>query len=143
MRINAQLTSNSAPTCERFSPCDLARRRKTLAHCLLWGVSWAHLQICANTAIHQSMFVPILILMRVYNLSSYICLLFRSSCFIFAQAMAFSWRGCSLPTIPPVGRRSPLLRTWGYVILRGSRDGSVGSAFGCEPMCCRFKSSRG
>ena len=25
----------------------------------------------------------------------------------------------------------------------GSRDGSVGSAFDCEPMCCRFESSRG
>ena len=35
----------------------------------------------------------------------------------------------------------PLFRTRGYVILRGSRDGSVGSAFDCEPMCCRFESS--
>ena len=41
--------------------------------------------------------------------------------------MAFSWRGCSLETIPPVGRRSPLLRTRGYVILWGNRGGSVGS----------------
>ena len=57
--------------------------------------------------------------------------------------MGFSLRGCSLPTIPPVGRRSPLLRTRGYVILRRSRDGSVGSAFDCEPMYCRFQSSRG
>ena len=30
-------------------------------------------------------------------------------------------------TIPPVGRRSPLLRTRGYVILRGNWGGSVGS----------------
>ena len=42
---------------------------------------------------------------------------------------AFSWWGCSLQTIPPVGRRSPLLRTRGYVILRGNRGGSVGNAF--------------
>ena len=59
------------------------------------------------------------------------------------MGMAFSWWGCSLPTIPPVGRRSPLLRTRGYVILWGSRDGSVGSVFDCEPMCCWFESSRG
>ena len=42
------------------------------------------------------------------------------------MGMAFSWRGCSLQTIPPVGRRSPLLRTWGYVILWENRGGSVG-----------------
>ena len=34
---------------------------------------------------------------------------------------------------PPVGRRSPLLRTQGYVILRGNRSGSVGSAFDSGP----------
>ena len=48
------------------------------------------------------------------------------------MGMAFSWRGCSLPTIPPPPlheRRSPLLRTRGYLILRGNRDGSAGSAF--------------
>ena len=45
------------------------------------------------------------------------------------MGMAFSWRGCSLPTIPPVGRRSPLLRTRGYVILSENRGGSVGRAF--------------
>ena len=49
----------------------------------------------------------------------------------------------SLPTIPPVGRRSPLLRTRGYVILRGGRDGSVGRALDCKPMCCPIESSRG
>ena len=54
--------------------------------------------------------------------------------------MAFSWRGCCLLTIPTVGRRSPLLRTRGYVILRGHRGGSVGSAFDSGPMCCRFES---
>ena len=42
--------------------------------------------------------------------------------------------------IPPVGRRSPLLRTRGYVILRGNWGGSVGSAFDSGPMCCRFES---
>ena len=36
------------------------------------------------------------------------------------MGLAFLWSGCSLPTIPPVGRRSPLLRTRGYVILQGS-----------------------
>ena len=51
--------------------------------------------------------------------------------------------GLSFTKIPPVGRRSPLLRTRGYVILcPGSRDGSVGSTLDCEPMCCRFESSR-
>ena len=34
------------------------------------------------------------------------------------MGMAFTWRGCSLPTSPPGGRRSPPLRTRGYVILR-------------------------
>ena len=56
------------------------------------------------------------------------------------MGMALSWRGCSLQTIPPVGRRSPLLRTRGYVILWGNRGGSVGSAFDSGPMCCRFES---
>ena len=56
------------------------------------------------------------------------------------MGMAFSWRGCSLQTISPVGRRSPLLRTRGYVILWGNRGGSVGSAFDSGPMCCRFES---
>ena len=56
------------------------------------------------------------------------------------MGMAFSWRGCSLQTIPPVGRRSPLLRTRGYVILWGNRGGSVGSAFDSVPMCCRLES---
>ena len=56
------------------------------------------------------------------------------------MGMAFSWRGCSLQTIPPVGRRSPLLRTRGYVILWGNRGGSVGSTFDSAPMCCRFES---
>ena len=41
------------------------------------------------------------------------------------MGMAFSWRGCSLQTIPPVGRRSPLLRTRGNVILWEKRGGSV------------------
>ena len=49
------------------------------------------------------------------------------------MGMAFSWRGCSLPTIPLVVRRSPLLRTQGYLILRGNRSGSVGSAFDSGP----------
>ena len=53
------------------------------------------------------------------------------------MGMAFSWRGCSLQTIPPVGRRSPLLRTRDYVVLPGNRGGSVGSAFNSGPMCCR------
>ena len=48
---------------------------------------------------------------------------------IGSMGMAFSWRGCSLQTIPPVGRRSPLLRTRGYVILWGKQGGSVGSTF--------------
>ena len=55
------------------------------------------------------------------------------------MGMAFSWRGCSLQTIPPVGRRSPLLRTWGYVILWENRGGSVGSAF--DPDRCVVGSS--
>ena len=56
------------------------------------------------------------------------------------MGMAFSWRGCSLQTIPPVGRRSPLLRIQGYVILWENRGGSVGSAFDSGLMCCRFES---
>ena len=52
--------------------------------------------------------------------------------------MAFSWRGCSLQTIPPVGRRSPLLRTRGYVILWENRGGSVGSTFDSGLMCFRL-----
>ena len=42
----------------------------------------------------------------------------------YIMGMAFSWRGCSLQIIPPVRRRSPLLRTWGYVILWENRGGS-------------------
>ena len=63
-------------------------------------------------------------------------------CFLLCGPMgiAFSWRGCSLQTIPPVGRRSPLLRTWGYVILWENRGGSVGSTFDSGLMCCRFES---
>ena len=56
------------------------------------------------------------------------------------MGMAFSWRGCSLQTIPLVGRRSPLLRTRGYVILWENRGGSVGNTFDSGPMCCRFES---
>ena len=37
------------------------------------------------------------------------------------MGMAFSWRGCYLRTILSVGRRSPPLRTWGYVILWENR----------------------
>ena len=54
------------------------------------------------------------------------------------MGMAFSWRGCSLQTIPPVGRRSPLLRT--CAILWENRGGSVGSTFYSGLMCCRFES---
>ena len=39
---------------------------------------------------------------------------------------------------PQLGEAPPLLRTQGYVILRGNRGGSVGSAFDSRPMCCRF-----
>ena len=46
--------------------------------CQLWRVSRDHLQICTNTAIHLSIFLRILIL-RPYNLSSYIWLSFCSS----------------------------------------------------------------
>ena len=49
-------------------------------HSKLWGVSRDHFQICANTTIHQLIFLPILILKRPSNRSSYICLLFHSSC---------------------------------------------------------------
>ena len=55
------------------------------------------------------------------------------------MGMAFSWRGCSLQTIPPVGRRSPLLRTRGYLILWENRGGSVVSAFDADR--CVFGSS--
>ena len=41
---------------------------------------------------------------------------------------------------PPSWEKIPLLRTRGYVILRGHRGGSVGSAFDSGPMCCRFES---
>ena len=63
-----------------------------------------------------------------------------SSASIGSMGMAFSWRGCCLPTMPPVGRRSPLLRARGCVILRGNRGGSVGSTFDSGPMCYRFES---
>ena len=61
------------------------------------------------------------------------------------MGMAFSWRGCSLPTTPPppqLGEDPPLLRTRGYVILRGSRDGSVGSALAVS-RCVVGSSPRG
>ena len=51
--------------------------------------------------------------------------------------------GLFFTNYPPSWEKNPLLRTRGYVILRGSRGGSVGSAFDCEPMCCRFESSQG
>ena len=58
------------------------------------------------------------------------------------MGMAFSCRGWSVLTIPPVGRRSPLLRTRGYVILWENRGGSVGRTFdsglmfaGSSPTC--------
>ena len=71
MRIIAQLTPNRSPTSEPFSDCDRARRRKPIP-CHLCGVNRDHFQICANTTIAQSNFLPILILKRPYNLSSYI-----------------------------------------------------------------------
>ena len=39
---------------------------------------------------------------------------------------------------PQLGEDSPLLRTRGYVILRGNRGGSVGSASHSGPMYCLF-----
>ena len=54
------------------------------------------------------------------------------------MTMAFSWRGCSLPTTPPPGGRRSSVEDPG--ILRGDRGGSVGSAFDFGPMCCRFES---
>ena len=71
--------------------------------------------------------------------------IYLSKCIVYSLYLLFlsahgdgllvTWRGCSLPTIPQLGEDPPLLRTRGYVILRGSRDGSVGSALDCEPMC--------
>ena len=55
------------------------------------------------------------------------------------MGMAFSWRGCSLQTISPVGRSSPLLRTRGYLILWENRSGSVVSVF--DPDRCVVGSS--
>ena len=57
----------------------LARLDTVVLLCEVWGVRWDHCHICANTAIHRSIFLPILILKRTCNLSSYIWLLFRSS----------------------------------------------------------------
>ena len=51
--------------------------------------------------------------------------------------------GLFFTNYPPSWEKIPLLRTRGYVTLRGSRGGSVGSVFHCEPMCCRFESLRG
>ena len=39
-------------------------------------------QISANTAIHRAIFLPILILKRIYSLSSYTGSTFRSSCLV-------------------------------------------------------------
>ena len=55
----AKLTPNRSLTGEPFSSRDLARRHKALVDCQLWGVSRDHFQICANTAIHRSIFLPI------------------------------------------------------------------------------------
>ena len=57
MRIHAQLTPNCSLTSEPFSYCDHARRGKPLnaVNC-----SRDHFKICANTAIHRSMLLPIL-----------------------------------------------------------------------------------
>ena len=43
---------------------------------------------------------------------------------------------------PPSWEKNPLtlLRTRGYLILRGNRGGSLGSTFDSGPMCCRFES---
>ena len=64
VRINAQPTPKPFPDSEIFY--ELLN-------------FWDHFQICANTAIHRSIFLPILIQERIYSLSSYICLIFRSS----------------------------------------------------------------
>ena len=50
------------------------------------------------------------------------------------MGMAFSWRGCSLQTIPPVGRRSPV-EDPGLCDPPGGPGGSVGSVFDSGPMC--------
>ena len=46
---------------------------------------------------------------------------------------------------PPSWEKIPLLSTRGYVTLRGwgRGVGSVGRAFDCQPMFCRFESLRG
>ena len=57
---------------------------------------------------------------------------------IFTNKYEYTTNRESTHNCPP-----PPLRTRGHVILWGSRDGSVGRALDCEPMCCRFESSRG
>ena len=84
---------------------------------------------------------------------SYSCLLLSLSFHVSKFGLKYRWHrahgdgllvvGLFFTNYSPSWEMIPLLRTRGYVILWGSRDGSVGSVFDCEPMCCWFESSRG
>ena len=71
VRINAQQRTDSKPfSDESFSYCDHARRRQ-LPGTVNCGESIRFFQMSANTAIHRSTFLQILILRRIYSLSNY------------------------------------------------------------------------
>ena len=55
------------------------------------------------------------------------------------MGMTFSWRGCSLQTIPQLGEDPPPpVEDPGLCDPLGNRGGSVGSTFDSGPMCSAF-----